>query len=253
MSTAIDTGQAILDRIAELEVQRAQIEVETAALMLEFADHRRVEAQRHEDTRVRDLEISFAADELGVVLHQPTRTVQVRLAEVRRVRNLLPQTWAAHVEGRIDGFRVHLIASAAAKLTTQENLIHLDSVIGHYAANHTTSQLKAKLNRFIARWETTEAAVKEERSKRSVWVNHQDDGMSFLTAYIPTPDAIKIDAMLTERAKAASDDRTLDQRRADLFVEQLRGTTDGQHHQFPYRHRHHRPHHLPRRSRQPPR
>ena len=34
--------------------------------------------------------------------------------------------------------------------------------------------------------------------------------------------------MLTERAKAVSDDRTLDQRRADLLVQQLRGSADGQ-------------------------
>ncbi len=227
MGTAAGTERVILDRIVELEVQRAQIEAKTAALMLEFQDHRRVQAQRHEDQRVRDMEASFAADELGVVLHQPTRTVQMRLAETRRVRNLLPNTWAAFGEGRIDAHRLSLMASATAKLSTQENLIHLDGIIGDYAATHTTAQLKAKLNRFIARWETTDAAVKEERSKRSVWVNHQDDGMSFLTAYIPTPDALVIDAMLTERAKATSDDRTLDQRRADLFVEQMRGVADG--------------------------
>lgn len=228
MSTAIDTGQVILDRIAELEVQRAQIEAKTASLMLEFADLRRVEAERHDDLRVRDMEISFAADELGVVLHQPTRTVQVRLADSRRIRNLMPLTWTAYGEGRIDAFRASLIASATAKLTTQENLIHLDGIIGDFAASHTTAQLKAKLNRFVSRWETSDAAVKEERAKRSVWVNHQDDGMSFLTAYIPTPDALFIDAMLNERAKAVSDDRTLDQRRADLFVEQMRGVAEGQ-------------------------
>ncbi len=50
----------------------------------------------------------------------------------------------------------------------------------------------------------------------------------FLTAYLPTPDALLIDAMLTERAKASSDERTLDQRRADLFVQQMRGATEGQ-------------------------
>ena len=180
MSTVTDTGQVILDRIAELEVQRARIEANTAALMLEFADLRRVEAERHDDPRVRDLEASFAADELGVVLHQPTRTVQSRLVEARRVRTLLPNTWAAHLEGRVDGFRVSLIATATGKLTTRENLIHLDHQIGGYASTHTTAQLKAKLNRFIARWETSDAAVKQERAKRSVWVNHQDDGMCFL-------------------------------------------------------------------------
>ncbi|MDR7087896.1 hypothetical protein J2X11_002735 [Aeromicrobium panaciterrae] len=228
MSTAIDAGQEILDRIAAREVVRAKLEAETAADMLQFVDVRRIEAERHEDPRVRDMEISFAADELGVALHQPTRTVQVRLADSRRIRNLMPLTWTAYGQGRIDAFRVSLIASATAKLTTQENLIHLDGTIGDYAATHTTAQLKAKLNRFVATWETSDATAKEEQSKRSIWVNHQDDGMSFLTAYIPTPDALLIDAMLTERAKATSDDRTLDQRRADLFIDQLRGVAEGQ-------------------------
>lgn len=227
MSTAVDAKQVILDRIAARQVARAKMDAQDAVDMLEFQERCCAEAERHEDPRVRDLEVSFAADELGVVLHQPTRTVQVRLADSRRVRNLMPMTWAAFGEGRIDAFRVSLIASATAKLTTQENLIHLDGIIGDYAATHTTAQLKAKLNRFVATWEPSDAAVKEERAKRSVWVNHQDDGMSFLTAYIPTPDALVIDAMLNERAKAVSDDRTLDQRRADLFVEQLRGSTDG--------------------------
>jgi hypothetical protein len=228
MSTAVDPGQVVLDRIAELEVVRARAEAETASLMLEFADRGRVEAERHEDPRRRAIEISFAADELGVALHQPTRTVQNRLAESRRVRDALPRTWAAFAAGRIDAYRVSLIASATLKLTTDLNLSRLDHEIGDYAATHTAAQLKGKLNRFVARWETTDAAVKEERSKRGVWVNHQDNDMSYLSVYGPTPDILLIDAMLTERAKAASDDRTLDQRRADLFFQQMRGTTDGQ-------------------------
>ncbi|MCW2752295.1 MAG: hypothetical protein JWR83_3405 [Aeromicrobium sp.] len=229
MSTAVDAGQVVLDRIAEIAVARARLEAEEASLMLEFADLRRVEAERHEDRRRRDLEIGFAADELGVALHQPTRTVQCRLAESRQVRDLMPRTWAAFVAGRIDTYRVSLIASTTLKLTTDLNLIHLDHEIGDYAAAYTTAQLKGTLNRFVARWETTDKAVKEERSKRGVWINHQDNGMSYLSVYGPTPDILLIDAMLTERAKATpSDGRTLDQRRADLFVEQMRGMTDGQ-------------------------
>ena len=226
----MDTGQEILDRIAQLEVQRAQIEAQTAALMLEFADLRRVEAQRHADPRVRDMEASFAADEIGVVTHQPPRTVHMRLADARRIRNKLPQTWAAHLDGHVDAFRARLIASAAAKLTTVENHIHLDAIIGDYAATHTTAQLKAKLNRFIARWETTDQAVKEERESRGMWVNHQDHGMSLLIAKIPTTDAIAIDSRFNDQAKAISDGRTLDQRRADLFVQHLLGTVDGHKH-----------------------
>ena len=96
-----------------------------------------------------------------------------------------------------------------------------------YGESHTAAQLKAKLKRFVATWGTTDKSVKAEREKRAVWVDHQDDGMSYLHAYIPTPDALRIEAELTARAKAVSDDRTFEQRRADAFVEQMRGLING--------------------------
>lgn len=228
METATDRGQEILSRIADLEIERARIEAETAALMLEFADLRRVQAQRHDDPRLRDLQAGFAADELGVALHQPTRTVQCRLADARRIRGLMPNTWEAFGRGEIDTYRVALIASAAAKLTDNYLRIDLDDGVAAYAASHTAAQLNAKLRRYIARCVPDQAAARTEHAKRSVWVDHQDDGMSYLHAYIPTADATRIHADLTAGAKALSDDRTLDQRRADLFVQRLLRGIDGQ-------------------------
>ena len=228
MGAALDRGQEILSRIADLEVERARIEAETASLMLEFADLRRVQADRHDDPRLRELQAGFAADELGVALHQPTRTVQCRLADARRIRGLMPNTWEAFGRGEVDTYRMSLIASAVAKLNDNYQRIDLDDGVAAYAASHTTAQLKAKLRRYVARCVPDQTAAKAEFAKRSVWVDHQGDGMSFLHAYIPTTDAIRIHADTTARAKALSDDRTLDQRRADLFVEQMLGTVDGQ-------------------------
>ncbi|MCW2831716.1 MAG: hypothetical protein JWP31_2408 [Aeromicrobium sp.] len=224
METAPDPAQVVLDRIADLEVQRARIEAETAVLMLEHADGCRARAERHADPRKRDLEAGFAADQLGVVLHQPTKLVQDRLAQSRRIRSLMPRTWDAYLAGRIDAYRVSLIAAATAKLQDNDQRIELDQGVADYAATHTTAQLKGKLTRFVATRVTDGTAVRNERARRSVWVSHQDDGMSFLTAYIPTTDAIRIDALLTERAKRHSDDgRTFDQRRADELVAQMLG------------------------------
>lgn len=229
MEAVVDPGKAILQRIADLEVERARIEAETASLMLDFQDLRRRESERQTDARRREIEAGFAADELGVALHQPTRTVQVRLSESRRVRNLMPLTWLAFTSGRIDAYRLSLIASAVAKLTDNHNLIHLDFIIGDYAAQHTTAQLKGKLNRFIARWEPTSTkAAKAENATRGVWLDHQANGMSYLRAYISTADAIRIDAMLGAHARTHSDDRTLDQRRADELVARLLGHADGE-------------------------
>jgi hypothetical protein len=226
MEAAADPGQVILDRVAAREVERARLEAQTAADMLEFADLRRREAEAHADPRVRDIAAGFAADELGVALHQPTRVVQCRLAEARRVRGLLPWTWEAFGRGLIDAHRISVIASAAAKLRgNNHHLIELDHKAAHQAPAQTVAQLKAMLNRLVARLAPSGAAARDEKTKRGVWVNHQDHGMSYLNAYLPTADAVRIDALLTQRAKAISDERTLDQRRADELVTQLLGHT----------------------------
>ena len=52
--------------------------------------------------------------------------------------------------------------------------------------------------------------------------------MSYLHAYLPTSDAVRIDQLLTTEAKKLpSDDRTLDQKRADVLCDRLLGHGDG--------------------------
>ena len=172
------------------------------------------------------MQVSFAADELGLVLCQATRTVQCRLVEARRVRGLLPKTWAAFLEGTIDGYRVSLVAGAAGKLNDNHGLIHLDHEVVAYACTHTTAQVRAWLGRFVARSEPDQATqrAKAELSRRSVWVQHGDDGVSFLQALLPTTDAVRIDNLLTAEAKKLpADDRSLENKRADLLVDRLFG------------------------------
>ena len=229
MEAVLDPGKVILDEITALEVERARIEAKIASKMLAFQDLRRHHAEANPNATAAKLEASFAADELGVALHQPTRTVQCRLAEARRVRGRMMLTWEAFGAGKIDAYRMALIASAVDKLRGDNHaVIELDHRVASYAPVRTAAQLKGWLKRFVARNAPDQQAAKTERQKRSVWVDHQDDGMSYLHAYLPTPDVILIDAQITERAKKLpSDDRTLDQKRADEFIAQMRGTVDG--------------------------
>ena len=230
METTTDHGQKLLDRIASLEIQRARIEAEIASEMVEFADLRRREAERHTDPMLRELEADFAADELSLVVKEPTRTVQCRLAESRRVRGRLPLVWEAFAAGRIDAYRMRLIASAVDKLTDNYSTIELDYWVVEYASTHTASQLRAWLRRFVARNAPDSRAARAELEKRSVWLSHQDDGMTFLSAYIPTPDAIRLDTELTRLAKAEPPDgRTLDQKRADVFAGGMLGDGSSAH------------------------
>ena len=134
MERTTDRGQQKLERIVSLENQRARIEAEIASEMVEFADLRREEAERQQDPMLRELEADFAADELSLVVKEPTRTVQCRLAEARRVRGRLPLTWEVFGAGRIDERRMRLIASAVDKLTDNYSTIELDYWVVEYAA-----------------------------------------------------------------------------------------------------------------------
>jgi 5-methylcytosine-specific restriction endonuclease McrA len=229
MDKAADPGQVILDEIAALEVVRARTEAQIAARMLDFHDLRRRQAEGHADPRRRDLEVSFAADELGVTLHQPTRTVQCRLAEARRVRGRLPLTWLTFTAGRIDAHRLSLIAAAVDQLRRDNHaVIELDHLVGDKAAQQTTAQRKGWLKRFVARNAPDTEAALDARDKRAVWTEHQEHGMSFLHAYIPTCDAVRIERRLTDRARQVPHDgRTIDHQRADELCDLLLGDGAG--------------------------
>lgn len=229
MEAVREPGARILDEIGQLETERAQIEARIARRMLDFSDLRRRESELALDPVIGKLEASFAADELSIVLLQPTMTVQRRLSEARRVRGLLPQVWAAWQRGVIDQFRVRHISEAVDKLTNNLSIIELDYRVVDYAAAHTPSQLKAWLLRFVARSEPDKHGerAKSELERRCVYVDHEPDGVSWIHALIPSIEASRIDALLTALAKQSPvDDCTLAQRRADLFADLLLGRVD---------------------------
>jgi hypothetical protein len=221
----VDPAQVMLDEIASLEAERAQIEARIAARALDFADVRRQQIDAEPNPQIARLERSAIADQLAVVLHQPTRTVQVRLAQARRARSLMPRTWLAFRAGLVDAYRLSLIASTAGALRHAASIAELDDDIARFASTRTAAQLKAKLRRFVATREPSGESAKDELKKRHVRVEHSDDGMSYLSAYLPTRDAVRIDHLLTAEArkKAADDPRTLDQARCDAFRRLLLG------------------------------
>ena len=226
METALDPGAVILDEVAALEVERAQIEARISAKMLDFDDLRRRESEWTNDLKLRRMEMSFAAEELGAVLHQPGQAVQMRLAEARRVRGRMPATWLAHLRGEIDGWKVRLIASTVGSLCEPDSMVQLDAKVVAYASTHTATQTKAWLRRFVARVEPDRLQTRTRRalSDRQVWVDHQDDGLSWVHASMTTSDAVRIDQSLTHQAKLLpADDRTLDNKRADLLADLLIG------------------------------
>ncbi|RLV56347.1 HNH endonuclease, partial [Aeromicrobium phragmitis] len=101
----------------------------------------------------------------------------------------------------------------------------LDRQVVSYAATHTTGELRQWMRRFIARVEPDEVEKRYEDivAERSVTIHHDEDGTGSLYAEnLPSYVLAGIDQRLDHAAKTATeDDRTLAQRRADVFVDAL--------------------------------
>lgn len=168
----------------------------------------------------------------------------------------LPHTWDSFCQGKISMPQMVRIARSSLSLLSPENVILLDQLGSAYAEEHTPGQLASWLRRFIAAREPEASARRSQEAvrERRVSVTHFEDGVSLLTALLPTVTAEQIrrrlsavarspqqeiphdpaamepaamePAAMTETSATASDlpasretgdTRTLDQRTADLF------------------------------------
>lgn len=215
----IDEAEAGL---AEATRARARAEAVEWARMLDFHELREAAIKRAVDPRVfqQQAELSMIALEIARQTGLSEMQVLYRVAAARRVRDRAPGVWAAFHAGRLDAARVREISGAIEKLQRPESIDRLDVRVVTYAESHTVAELRRWLKLFVARVEADlfVERAEAEREQRRVDVVHGDDGMSWLSIYDQSHRIAAIDKRLTKGAKAlgADDDRTLQQRRADL-------------------------------------
>ena len=103
--------------------------------------------------------------------------------------------------------------------------MRLDQSVLRYAQSHTVTEVRAWIRRFVARVEADLALERAEpaREDRHVSITHLDDGMAWLSAYLPSHQAAAIEKRLTREARAlgSADGRTKPQRMTDVFVSWL--------------------------------
>ena len=231
MSFSAQRDEELIDSIVGRQQASAALEAANAAAMLEFVELRRAEGRLKLGGAVAgDLEAGHAAFELSLALCLPVGTIETQLARARRVRSLLPDLWRAWTAGELSSIKVARIDDASRRLTTSASVALLDQKVVAVAIGKTLGQLQSWLTRFVARVEAGRARqrAREARVTRRVWVSPDYDSMSWLNAKLESLDAAQIDARLDTLARAAgsADDRTMDQRRADVFRDLLLGRVD---------------------------
>jgi hypothetical protein len=217
-------------RLTAASVARARAEHVEWAQMLTYADQLAAE-QAHEDEFFRRQALLRSIPlEIAVATGHSEGQVHRILAAAERLRDQAPAVWSAFADGVIDARRAVLISDAVGRLQRPASVAKLNLKAVAYAADHTSVELKAWLKRFVARVESDlfNDRAENERAERRVVVDHTDDAMAWLSAYLPSHVAAAIDRRLTKEAHTMVDDpRTLAQRRADLFACWLTTNEDG--------------------------
>ena len=172
-----------------------------------------------------------AAAEVGAALHLTRRAADSDLALAVDLKERLPRVWEALAAGRIDLRRARVIVSGTAHLSV-EAAREVAGRILEAAARLTTGQLGALLRRVCVQADPDDATVRfrEAVEGRRVIVEPSVDGTAHLFGLDLPPDrvaaAMQRISDLAQGLKTRDETRTLDQIRADVFLDLL----DGQDH-----------------------
>ena len=169
-----------------------------------------------------------AAAEIGAALRLTRRAADIDLALAIDLNERLPEVWEALASGRIDLRRARVIVDQTSHLSVEAAREVAGRILE--AANRlTTGQLGALIRKVCVQADPDDAAtryretVEERRLKTEPTVN----GTAHLFGLDLPPDRVQAAARrindLAQSLKTADETRTLDQIRADVFLDLLDG------------------------------
>lgn len=222
--------RARIERLAELERVKAQLEAAQARVLAALADEGstacgdRIAARADRD---------WVREEVACALRVSGLTAAERLSLARELTTRLPATLAALARGEVSGAMARRLAETAVALDDEVSA-RVEQRVLPRAAGQTFAQFGQALRRAVlqedlrGQQERHEAAVADRRvSRRAI-----EDGMAELWAVLPADRAAacwdRLDAVAHrsdldagdtgERDGGMSDERSMDQRRADALV-----------------------------------
>jgi hypothetical protein len=217
------------DRIDLLQARSRQVAHDQAEM---YADRLAVaeavgEELSSEGCDLAEIEDS-AASEIRACLVWTRRAAESQLGLARDLCQRLPQVWQALDVGLIDLPRARVIVNQT---------LHLDSELAEQvayealerASTQTTGQLRARIQRLCISVDPESAKHRYEQGlkERLVAVEANDDGTAGLYGMqLPAADthaAMRRINRLARAARAKNDPRSMDQIRADVFLDLLNG------------------------------
>lgn len=167
------------------------------------------------------------SDELRLALRWTRRAAERQVDIALTLRHRLPAVWRSLLLGTIDSRRAGVIVDGTAELGEALARRVADSVLeGAEAA--TTGQLRSRLARLVAEADPDGAIDRRQAGlqvRRIVGRPNPDGTGDLIGSDLPGERVAAIMRRLTETARTINDGRTVDQIRADIFLDLLEGRT----------------------------
>lgn len=177
----------------------------------------------------RDIPLRSLAAQIGAATRTADRTTGIRMSEAAIVRDRFPATLGALTAGEISATHLRMIAELGGRIDDADARATFENEALAVARRETPGRARAAVSRLAeahAPRSISERHV-EARAGREVRVQDGDDGMSMLSAWLPSSLAHAAFDRLTSVAKAVrdaapeTDHRRLSELRADVLSDLL--------------------------------
>lgn len=203
--------------------QTSHGQAQALAAMSALADH--FDTEFGDDP---DLGWQAASTEIRAALRLTRRSADTQLDVAVGVRRRLPRVWQALCDGSIDVPRARVLLSGTSHLDEQLARLVVDQIVED-AHRLTTGQLRDRLRRLCIASDADTAAARYQEAieQRRLVVEASPEGTAHLMGFDLPPDRVaevtrRIDR-LAKHLNRAAESRTIDQIRADVFLDLLTG------------------------------
>jgi hypothetical protein len=169
-----------------------------------------------------DRDDDWTREQVGAALRLAAGTADRRLTTARQLADRLPGTAAALARGEISYLHAVKLVEAVKDLD-DATAAAVQARVLPGAVSQTVGQFAAAVQRAVLALDprTGERKHADALERRRVEITPAEDGMSWLSAFLPAEGAALIDHVLDSLASvtSAGEERSCDQRRADALVD----------------------------------
>jgi hypothetical protein len=175
-----------------------------------------------------EMSVRDIAAELACASSTPDRTVQRRMSDAVTMRDRLPATFGALLDGRLSLAHAQVVLDEGVRLAEPDVRAAYEQTVLERSASLSVGRLRAMAKAIAEQLDTVTMAERHvaARDRRCASVHDGDDGMGELLLVAPSVLIHGIHDRATTIARGVldadgSDSRTLDQARADVMCDLL--------------------------------